>query len=118
MLVGPQQTNIGGEAKEDTEAVVVIEVEDPQDREEQVLVDVAVDVAAEVVHPRQARSTLTLLPVTGAGCVAIWPVTVPKPVICSLREVAVLALPVDDSLNPGKKALKIEDVVGQFGSEA
>ena len=98
-------------------AVVDIEVEYPQDREEQVLVDVAVDVAAEV-DPHQARSTLTLLPVTGAGCVAIWPVTVLKPVICSLREVAMLALPVENSLNPGKKAQKEEDVVGQFGSEA
>ena len=109
---------IGGEAKEDTEAVVVIVEEDPQDREEQVLVDVAVDVAAEVVHPRQARSILTLLPVTGAGYVAIWPVTVPKLVICSLREVAMLALPVVNSLNPGRKAQKEEDVVGQIDSEA
>ena len=98
-------------------AVVDIEVEDPQDREEQVLVDVAVDVAAEV-DPHQARSTLTLLPVTGAGCVAIWPVTIPKPVIRSLREVAMLALPVENSLNPGKKAQKEEDVAGQFDSEA
>ena len=98
-------------------AVVDIEVEDPQDREEAVLVDVAVDEAAEVDH-RQARSTLTLLPVTGAGCVAIWPVTVPRPVIRSLREVAMLALPVVNSLNPGKKAQKEEDVDGQFDSEA
>ena len=95
-----------------------IEVEDPQDQEEEVLVvDVAVDVAAEVDH-RQARSTLTLLPITGVGCVAIWPVTVPKPVICSLREAAMLALPVVNSLNPGKKAQKEEDVDGQFDSEA
>ena len=99
--------------------MVDIVEEDLQDREEAMLVvEEAVDGVAEVVHLLQARSTLTLLPVTGAGCVAIWPVTVPKPVICSLREVAVLALPVEDSLNPGKKALKIEDAVGQFGSEA
>ena len=95
-----------------------IEEEDPQDQEEEVLVvDVAVDEAAEVDH-RQARSILTLLPVTGVGCVAIWPVTVPRPVICSLREVAMLALPVVNSLNPGKKAQKEEDVDGQFDSEA
>ena len=95
-----------------------IEVEDPQDLEEEILVvDVAVDVAAEVDH-RQARSILTLLPVTGAGCVAIWPVTVPRPVICSLREVAMLALPVVSSLNLGKKAQEEEEEVGQFGSEA
>ena len=81
------------------------------------LVDVAVDGVAEADH-RQARSTMTLLPVTGAGCVATWPVTAPKPDIRSLREVAMLALPVENSHNPGKKALKIEDVVGQFGSEA
>ena len=93
-------------------------MEDPLDQEAMLVVDVAVDVAAEVVHLRQARSILTLLPVTGAGCVAIWPVTVLKPVICSLREVAMLALPVEDSLNPGRKAQKEEDVVGQFGSEA
>ena len=95
-----------------------IEVEDPLGQEEEVLVvDVAVDVAAEVDH-HQARSTLTLLPVTGVGCVAIWPVTAPKPVICSLRETAMLALPVVNSLNPGKKAQKEEDVDGQFDSEA
>ena len=92
-------------------------VEDPLDQEEAMLVDVAVDGAAEVDH-RQARSTLTLLPVTGAGYVAIWPVTVPRPVIRSLREAAMLALPVENSLNPGRKAQKEEDVVGQFGSEA
>ena len=98
--------------------MVDIEEEDPQDQEEEVLVvDVSVDEAAEVDH-RQARSILTLLPVTGAGCVAIWPVTVPKPVICSLRGVAMLALPVVNSLNPGRKAQKEEDVVGQFDLEA
>ena len=99
--------------------MVDIVEEDLQDREEAMLVvEEAVDGVVEVVHLLQARSTLTLLPVTGAGCVAIWPVTVPKPVICSLREVAMLALPVEDSLNPGRKAQKEEDVVGQFGSEA
>ena len=40
---------------------------------------------------------------TGAGCVAIWPVTVPK-LEQRRREVAMLALPVEHSLNPGKKA--------------
>ena len=92
--------------------MVVIVEEDPQDREEQVLVvDVAAGGAAEVVHPRQARSTMTLLPVTGAGCVAIWPVTVLKPVLCSLREAAMLALPVEDFLNPGKKAHSVDVAV-------
>ena len=41
--------------------------------------------------------------VTGAGCVAIWPTTVPKLERCH-REVAMPALPVEHSLNPGKKA--------------
>ena len=104
---------------EHIEAVEVIVEEDPLDQVEVMLVvDEAVDGAAEVVHLLQAWSTMTLLPVTGAGCVAIWPVTVPKPGIHSLREVAMLALPVENSRNPGKKALKTEDVVGQFGSEA
>ena len=89
----------------------VIEVEDPLDQEAMLVVDVAVDVAAEVVHLRQARSILTLLPVTGAGCVAIWPVTVLKPVRCSLREVAILALPVENSLYPGKKAHSVDAAV-------
>ena len=99
--------------------MVDIEVEDPQDQEEEVLVvDVAVDEAAEVDH-RQARSILTLLPATGAGFVAIWPVTVPKPVMHSHREVAMLALPAEDSHNLGKKAHKEDvDVVGQFVSGA
>ena len=99
--------------------MVDIVEEDLQDREEAMLVvEEAVGGVAEVVHLLQARSTLTLLPVTGAGCVAIWPVTVLKPAIRSLREAAMLALPVVDSLNPGRKAQKEEDVVGQFGSEA
>ena len=96
--------------------MVDTEVDDLQDQVEEVLVDVAVGAEAEWDH-LQARSILTLLPVTGAGCVAIWPVTVLKPVIRSLREVAMLALPVEDSLNPGKKAQEEEEEVGQFGSE-
>ena len=42
--------------------------------------------------------------VTGAGCVAIWPVTVPNPAVHRRRGVAMLALPVEGLLNPGKKA--------------
>ena len=40
---------------------------------------------------------------TGAGSVDIWPVTVPK-LEQRRREVAMLALPAEHSLNPGKKA--------------
>ena len=55
--------------------------------------------------------------VTGAGCVAIWPVTVPKPVMHSHREVAMLALPMEDSLNLGKKAHNVDEAVdGKSGS--
>ena len=42
--------------------------------------------------------------VTGAGCVAIWPVTVPNPAVHRQREAAMLALPVEGFPNPGKKA--------------
>ena len=57
---------------------------------------------------------MTLLLVTIVGCVAIWPVTVPKR--SSHKGVAMLCPPVEISPNLGEKAL--EDVVmdGQFGS--
>ena len=49
------------------------------------------------------------------GCVGIWPVTVLKR--SSRREVAMLALLVEDSLNPCKKAQEEEDlVVVQYNS--
>ena len=48
--------------------------------------------------------------VTGAGCVAIWPVTVPKN-LYSHREVAMLALPEEHLANLGRKAQEAEDVV-------
>ena len=47
---------------------------------------------------------------------AIWPVTVLKPEILSHREVALLALPEEVSLNPGKKALVDVVVDDQFDS--
>ena len=46
--------------------------------------------------------------VTGAGCVAIWPVTVPNPGMFSHREAATLALPAENSLNPGRKAHSVD----------
>ena len=49
---------------------------------------------------------------------AIWPVTVLNPVVHSPREVAMLALPVEDSLNPGIKAQEDVDVVGKSDSRA
>ena len=51
------------------------------------------------------------------GCVAIWPVTVPKQ--SSHKEVALLALPVENLLNPCTEAQEIEDVaVDRFDSVA
>ena len=50
------------------------------------------------------------------GCVAIWPATVPSQL--SLKGVAMLCPPVEDSHNPGKKAQEDVDVVGQFVSGA
>ena len=47
---------------------------------------------------------------------AIWPATVPNPVMHSRREVALLALPKGDFLNPGIKAQEVEDEVGLFDS--
>ena len=55
--------------------------------------------------------------VTGVGCVAIWPVTVPNPGMHRHREVAMLALPEGDFLNPGKKAHSVDEAVeGKSGS--
>ena len=52
---------------------------------------------------------------TGAGCVTIWPVTVPK--YPNHREVALLALPKEDRLNPCKEAQEFDDVeVDRFDS--
>ena len=39
---------------------------------------------------------------------AIWPVTAPKLVMFSHREVATLALSAGNSLNPGKKAHSVD----------
>ena len=55
--------------------------------------------------------------VIGAGCMAIWPVTIPKLEQCH-KEVAMQALPKENSLNPGKKAQKNVEEVGQFDSGA
>ena len=55
--------------------------------------------------------------VTSAGCMTIWPVTVPKPEQ-RRQEVVILALPKGNSLNPGKKAQKDVEEVSQFDSGA
>ena len=46
--------------------------------------------------------------VTGAGCMVIWPATVPKLVRHRCREVALPALPVEVRLNPCKEAQEVE----------
>ena len=59
---------------------------------------------------------MILLLGTGAGCVVIWPVTAPNPVTYSHREVAMLALPEEDFLNPGNEAQDLVDVAIQCAS--
>ena len=75
-------------------------------------VDLAVDEEEEIVvapgEQRAALDPMILWLAIVVGCVAIWPVTVPK--ICSHREVAILALPVESFLNPCKEAQKDVDV--------
>ena len=46
---------------------------------------------------------------TVAGYMAIWPMTVPNLVMRNRREVAILALPVEGLLNPGKKAHNVDE---------
>ena len=55
--------------------------------------------------------------VIGVGCVAIWPMTVPKPEQ-RRREVAMQALPRKKFLNLGTKAQEVEAEVGLFDSGA
>ena len=51
------------------------------------------------------------------GCVAIWPATVPR--MCSHREVALLALPVENLLDPCREAQEEEaEEVDRFASVA
>ena len=93
---------------------------DSEEEEDQVLVveDHVVVVVDEVEDPTVlGLSTLTLLHATGVGCVAIWPVTVPSPRVQRHREVAMLALPAGNSLNPGIKAHNVDEAVeGKSGS--
>ena len=112
--VGPQSVKTGGEANgEEEDKVVNVEV----------VVDMAtlvvegeVDIEEAAEVEEAALDPLILLLVTGAGCVAIWPVTVLNPVRHSRREVAMLALLKEDSLNPGRKAQEDVEEVGQLGS--
>ena len=81
---GPQSVKIGGEANgEEDEEVVNVVVVDLEILE----VDVVDPVVVEEVEG-VALGHMILLLATGAGCVAIWPVTVLNPVVHSHREVA------------------------------
>ena len=107
VLVGPLTIKIGGEANgEDHEDVVdvVVLVEDAE-----VETVVEVEEAEGVILER----TIPLHAIT-VGCVAVWPTTVPS--LLSHREVAILALPKGDFLNPGKEAQDREDEVVQCAS--
>ena len=63
------------------------------------------DVEEEEINQQRLSIMIRLL-VTGVGCVAIWPATVPN--LYSHREVAWLALPEESLLNPCKEAQEVE----------
>ena len=88
--------------------MVATEADSPLDQEEEHQV-VVVDEEEEERH-RQAQLTMIHWPVIGAGCVAIWPATVPRLAPCRRTGVAMQALPAGLSHNLGKKAHR-EDVV-------
>ena len=70
------------------------------------------------VETRVVLDHMIPLRATGAGRVAIWPVTVPKPAT-SRWEVAQAALRMEHSSNLGKKAHSVaEEEVGKSGSLA
>ena len=107
---GPQAIRIGGEASgicEEEEEVVNVVVVDME------ILEVDVVEFVEITEEEKAAlGRMILLLATGAGCVAIWPVTVLNPVVLSHGEVAMLALPAEDSHNPGKEAQGlVEEVV-------
>ena len=88
------------------------------------LVDLQVDaevvddvVVVDVVDREAALGRTTHWRATDVGCVAIWPVTAPK--ICSLREVVLPTLPVENLSNPCNEAQEAEaEGIGRSGSVA
>ena len=106
--MGPQALKIGGEADG-------VECEEEED-----VVEMMVVVVVEAVVEVEMEAGVVLdctIPwlVIGAGCVVIWPATVPKLVRHHCREVALPALPVEVRLNPGDQAQK-EAEGSTFGS--
>ena len=110
---GPQSVKIGGEANGEEDEEVVNVVVGLEVLEVGVLDPVVLEKVEGVT-----LGHLTPLLATGAGCVAIWPVTILNPVVHNHREVAMLALPMEDSLNPGTKGQGDVDVVGKSDSRA
>ena len=96
---GPQLPKIGGEAngeaREDVEDLAVLVVEDK------------VETVVGVVEEEMVLDRMIHLLVIAAGCVAIWPVTVPKR--RSRQGVAMWCPPVELSTNPGTKAHEAEE---------
>ena len=97
--MGPQTLKIGGEA------------DGAECEEEEDVVEMMVVVVVEAVVEVEMEAGVVLdrtIPwlVIGAGCVVIWPATIPKLVRHCCREVALPALPVEVRLNPGDQAQK------------
>ena len=107
--VGPLAIKIGGEAngedREDEVDVVVL----VEDAEVETVVEIEEEAGVVLDH-------MIPLHATAVGCVATWPATVPS--LLSHREVAWLALPEENLLNPGINAQEDEGEVKRFVSGA
>ena len=79
--------------------------------------NLVVDAEEEEINQQRPSIMIRLL-VTGAGCMAIWPVTAPNPVVHSRKGVAMLRYLVEDSQNLGIKAQEDEEEVERFVSGA
>ena len=106
--MGPQALKIGGEA------------DGAECEEEEDVVEMMVVVVVEAVVEVEMEAGVVLdrtIPwlFTTAGCVVIWPATVPKPVMHRRREVALPALPVEVRSDSGDQAQK-EAEGSTFGS--
>ena len=105
MLVGPQLPKIGGEANGEAREDVVDSVD---------VVEWAVEGKAEIVvgfvEEEMVPDRMIHLHVIAVGCVAIWPVTVPKK--RSRPGVAMSCPPVELSTNPVTKG---QGVVAEGG---
>ena len=97
--------------EEDVDLALVEEEDRAQVEEELVVVD------EEEEEPGIALQAMTRWHAIAMGCVAIWPVTVPKQ--CSHREVELPTLPVEDLLNPCSEAhVAEEEAIDRFDSVA